>query len=224
MRPGGHTLRRWHSARSTCTEPPAYRTRVATADRRALLAGTALASTLLLGSLFAPAPASAQVTCPTATFPPPGPITVGSPVPINDDIVCINVDNRLNDPGNADSPSFAIFLYTSGGSDYIDLDNSGSLNADYASRAGGVYTRTNSGNSSISIVNSGRLEIVNSGDMIATPLDDAFGIYALTFGDNSGISVLNSASISAMAEAEPFGIYARSLGLSSSIDIVTAAI
>ena len=47
-------------------------------DRKALLLGTALASTLLLGTLISPAPASAQVACPPGTFPPPGPIDINS--------------------------------------------------------------------------------------------------------------------------------------------------
>jgi hypothetical protein len=37
---------------------------IARADRKSLLLGTALASTLLLGSLIAPMPAQADATCP----------------------------------------------------------------------------------------------------------------------------------------------------------------
>jgi len=62
------------------------------ADRKSLLLGTALASTLLFGGVLAPTPAHA-VDCFAAATPPPGasgPIIVFPPV--NDFITCTNTD------------------------------------------------------------------------------------------------------------------------------------
>jgi hypothetical protein len=59
--------------------------RIACAERKLLLLGTALASTLLLASLCAATPARALTNCLTGN-PPPGPITVA----VADDIICVN--------------------------------------------------------------------------------------------------------------------------------------
>jgi hypothetical protein len=87
-------------------------------SRHALLLGTALVSTLLIATATAPAPASAQVTCPPGTFPPPGPITLN---PAGDSVNCVNVFNR----NNAGAP--VIDLVTFGAGQFITLNNSGDL-------------------------------------------------------------------------------------------------
>jgi len=66
-----------------------------TAKRASLLAGTALASTLLLSSLLVPAPAKAA-SC--TQLPSPAPI---SDLNINDFIICVNTEPRTNPAGNA---------------------------------------------------------------------------------------------------------------------------
>jgi hypothetical protein len=85
-------------------------------DRRSLLFGTALVSTLVLGGILAPTPASA-VAC----------IQPASPNPIIDAeatfITCVNTEPRTNAAGNA------IDLTTTGTGSYIDLYNSGLLTA-----------------------------------------------------------------------------------------------
>ncbi|MFZ2017517.1 MAG: hypothetical protein WAU90_02430, partial [Methyloceanibacter sp.] len=84
------------------------------ADRRSLLLGTALASTLLLACLTAPAPALA-VAC---TQPPP-------PAPIADVettfITCINTDTR------ADASQVILLSTSANPGSYIHLYNSGAL-------------------------------------------------------------------------------------------------
>jgi hypothetical protein len=92
------------------------------ADRKSLLLGTALASTLLLGTLVAPAPAHA-LSCPQ---PPGGPINVAS---ATDSIECVNVFDIPT------APTIAIDLATSGDNHFITLGNSGNLGAgDYGIR------------------------------------------------------------------------------------------
>ncbi|MEX1060984.1 MAG: hypothetical protein WED13_08175, partial [Methyloceanibacter sp.] len=89
--PSARTLRRAKLARGLKTKRLTLLPRLGCADRRALLLGTALASTLLIGSLLTPTPAHALTNCLTGN-PPPGPITVA----VADDIICVNVDNRSN--------------------------------------------------------------------------------------------------------------------------------
>jgi hypothetical protein len=71
------------------------------ADRRSLLTGTALASTLLLSSLLAPTPAAA-----IACTQPPSPAAINN-FSTTDPIICINTEPRTavspGDPG-ADLP------------------------------------------------------------------------------------------------------------------------
>jgi len=94
------------------------------ADRKALLLGTALASTLLLGTLIAPSPAAAQVTCainPPNVPAPPGRIEIINP---GDSIDCVNVFDRNNG-----AELEVIHLETDGANEFITLDNSGNLTA-----------------------------------------------------------------------------------------------
>ncbi len=86
-------------------------------DRKALLLGTALASTLVIGALTAPVPATAQVTCPQGT--PPDPIEFLDP---GNSIECVNEDDRNNGTNFA-----SINLTTDSTNEFIFLDNSGKL-------------------------------------------------------------------------------------------------
>lgn len=113
------TLRRAKLARPR-KQSKVHRPKLRSAARKSLLLGTALASTLLLGTLLAPAPVHAAVNCPPGTFPPPGPIAINNPA---DDIVCVNVFDRYNNAGDT------IHLSTNGVNEYIYLNNSGVLTA-----------------------------------------------------------------------------------------------
>jgi hypothetical protein len=129
------------------------------ADRRTLLAGTALASTLLLSTLLTPTPALA-IAC---TQPP-------SPTPINnfsntDPIICVNTEPRTavspGDPG-------AIFLFTTGEGHYINLYNSGPLTGTGLG-ARGIGAFTGGPDASVTVINVG--DIVTDGQQ-------AYGIQA----------------------------------------------
>jgi hypothetical protein len=111
-------------------------------DRRSLLLGTALASTLLTGVLCAPSAALA--------FPPGVPCSTPGPTQIfeysnTSPIVCVNTDTRIGDP-------FAINLYTVGDGLFIDLNNGGTLH----STALGIVTNTSGYQAGIHIVNQRR--------------------------------------------------------------------
>jgi hypothetical protein len=147
--------------------------RIARAERKLLLLGTALASTLLLASLCAATPARALTNCLTGN-PPPGPITVA----VADDIICVNVDNRSN-------AGAVINLSTTGGNNYINLYNSGILTANAAGTAADIETITTGGNSPISIVNVSNIAATSTGGV-------AFGILGQTFDGNSPLSIVNS--------------------------------
>ncbi len=132
--------------------------RFACADRRALLAGTALASTLLIGSLLTPTPAAA-IAC---TQPPsPNPI---STVSVTDPIVCVNTEPRTGVGVDA------IFLQTVGGGHFIDLYNSGTLNTTGLG-AHGMFTQTYGQDAFIHIVNVAG---------IATTGQQSYGIEAIS--------------------------------------------
>ena len=101
---------RSHGRTASCVWP-------AWANRRSLLASTALASTLILGLLAAPSPALA-VNCLTGNPPPPGPILKSTPPGLV--ITCVNTANRT-DAGNV------IDLQTNVAGGFITLLNSGEL-------------------------------------------------------------------------------------------------
>jgi len=153
---------------------------------RALLRGTALASTLLLGTFAAPAPAAAQVPCPPGTFPPPGPISIDGAV---GDINCVNVFDR-NDGGTGT----VIEVRTTNGS--VELDNRGRLVAIDPNAARGINARAQT-----------FLSIFNSGDIIAVAGDQsAFGIDASA---ETTLSIDTRGSILATSDtADAFGINA----------------
>ena len=182
------------------------------ADRKSLLLGTALASTLFIGSALAPKPAHAVTNCLTGN-PPPGAITTN----VTDFIICINVDDRFN-MGPA-----VIKLQATGGNHYIDLLNSGILtNINPAGYANGLAAATSGGNSLISVTNAARIlvdaqsyvygitvgaadgsspvSIVNSADIMAkSAASTAVGLEGITNNGLSPLSIVNSGDISVTA-------------------------
>lgn len=195
--------------------------------RRSLLLGTALASTLLLGTVATPTPAHA-VTCPQ---PPGGPINVNSPV---DSIDCVNVFDifgapsvainlttsnddhfiTLDNSGNLGAGEIGIYTLTTGASSFIDIVNTGDITVSSFAYHVGIFARTGAGaNSPITINNSGTLDVT-------TAVNGAYGIIARTSGANSRIGITNTGDINATSTAtDAYGIYARSSGDSSGITI-----
>ena len=158
------------------------------AGRQALLLGTALASTLVLGSLLTPTTARADVTCPPSTFPPPGPIAIINPV---DDISCINLYDRSNNPPTADA---VIQLTTNNANEFIYAYNSGILTAvNTTGDAFGLVTGTTGASSPIRIENLG--DITATADMSFSSPGLAQGLGAATSGANSAASIDNSGDI-----------------------------
>ncbi|MGH6735654.1 MAG: autotransporter outer membrane beta-barrel domain-containing protein [Methyloceanibacter sp.] len=181
--------------------------RLARADRKALLLGTALASTLLVGSLLAPTPAAAVVNCPVGTFPPPGPIAIVNP---GDSIVCVNVVNR-NDGGTG----AVIDLETNGNGEFIDLFNSGRLTANDAGDAFGILTVTQGASSPTRIENSAGITATSTGDR-------AFGILSDSYGSSSPTTIINSGDVRARGAEESYGLRIYTGGTSSPISIVNS--
>jgi hypothetical protein len=157
-----------YAKRGVATPPPsrtpAILTRLTFADRKSLLLGTALASTLLLGSLLSPTRARAVVNdCAD-----PGPDAVS--ISVSAPVICINSETR-NEPAVA----YAITITTNGSDNYIYVNNSGSLIANNASgSAYGLLAYTHGEYSFIDIKNSATITVT------ATPGGEAFGIYAAT--------------------------------------------
>ena len=196
------------------------------ADRRALLLGTALASTLLLATVTAPAPARA-VPC----------VQPASPNPISDTaiaapITCVNTVARTGDAVDPD----AIRLDTStvGGTDrYITLDNTGRLTSYPTGH--GIYASTGSDGSYIDITNMGIIEtartgilaytsangddspitINNSGNIFGTGYN---GVRARARGENGDITIVNSGDVTFL-DTTGTGIYARTYDDDSRITV-----
>ena len=163
------------SSRRRPTPPPTLFSRLKQADRSLLLVTTALASTLVIGALFTPAPAAA-VNCPQ---PPGGPIAINTNVA---PITCVNVFDITNNAGDA------INLHTDGNANFITLYNSGILTAS----DDGIDTSTTGDDSFITIDNVGDINASNYG---------GHGILAFTNGSansaysTSGIWIENSGDI-----------------------------
>ena len=192
-------------------------------DRKALLLGTALVSTLLISMVAVPGPAHA-VNC---IQPPPT-------TPILDSqttLVCVNGDTRI-----ATGVDAAIDLTTTTGDLY--LNNSGDLIAAYY----GIQTKTTGSNSTTTIVNSGDVTvssgglhvgidayalapyspivITNTGALKVITSGNAYGIRGQTRGSNSDITITNSGDISVTsANGLALGIAALSNGANSSINV-----
>ncbi|MEX1060793.1 MAG: hypothetical protein WED13_07200, partial [Methyloceanibacter sp.] len=116
--PSARTLRRAKLARPAQPRRSAVLPRLRVADRRVLLAGTALASTLLLAALLSPTPAAA-LTCAGDVGTGPAPIIHTA---INDFIICVNTEARTNAAG------YAIQLSTINADHFIELYTTGTLN------------------------------------------------------------------------------------------------
>lgn len=103
-------------------------------DRKALLLGTALASTLLIAAVAAPAPSRAAVTCPSGA----GQISIPNAVNPTEDIICVNTDNRVyNGPAGG-----VIQLSRPSNNAFIYLNNSGTLMGTTTNAAYGVRAHT----------------------------------------------------------------------------------
>src|SRR5680860_88061 len=172
-------------------------------DRRALLLGTALVSTLLLVTVTAPA--HAAVDCIAVSPASPLPIDVNDP---GDDIVCVNTLPRNNNSGDA------IFLSTDGDDEFIRLDNSGRITAS-DTNIDGINTETDGDRSPITIG--------NSGDVKVTAEDDAEGIEASTGdsgpGESSPIMVTNSGDLDVTGGGDADGIDTETYGSNSTTTI-----
>ncbi|MDJ0513255.1 MAG: hypothetical protein QNJ62_07400, partial [Methyloceanibacter sp.] len=228
---------------------PTLRYRFATSSPRVLLMGTALASTFLVATLVAPAPARAQVTMncgadsgvPIQIIPPVGSIN------------CINTLPRIGDPSPTDT---AIRLETDENGEPVVLDTSGRLQS-YSSTqdAYGIAIETDGQNSTVTITNRGDIDEVravgdgddatgifaetnndystisvkNSGDIVATSGKEgesyASGIYVQTFDDYSRITIQNSGRITATspsAKGDAEGIYAYTESSDSSVKVTNS--
>jgi hypothetical protein len=145
-------------------------------------------------SLLIPSPAGA-VVCLQA--PSPNPIntnTVGADQPI----ICVNTDPRTNPAGNA------VNLTTNGAGSYIDLNNSGVLNATNNNFfMSGIFAYTRGRDSPIAIDNAAAITAINNGP------GNAFAIRAKAYRGDSPITIENSGELRAYSvEAAAAGIYA----------------
>jgi autotransporter family porin len=176
-----------------------YTPRLRCADRKSLLLGTALASTLLISAVLTPTPASA-VAC--IQPPSPNPINTNT-LADNQPIICVNTEPRTNPAGNA------INLTTNGAGSFIDLHNSGVLSATNNNFfMSGIFAYTQGLNSPIAIENVAAITATNNGP------GNAFAIRALAERGSSPISIVNS------GELHAYSLNAEAAG----IDAVTAPI
>ena len=192
--------------------PQTLSPRLGCADRKALLLGTALASTLLIAAVVAPTPAHAQASCTiggiAAVVPPPDdPIdfTAGA-----GPIICTNGDTRRADVGAGERA--AIDLYTNGDPYTIYLNNSGLLQVNGAGDGYGIRTETQDDNSGITIVNSGNIDDVDVDD-------NGTGIFAYTYGEDSTIEVTNRGDLTVNAGDDADGISAETVEEESEIEV-----
>jgi autotransporter family porin len=236
--PSVRTRRRAACARSVCPPKCLISPQLPRIDRKALLLGTALASTLLIAAVAAPPPAQAAVTCPSGT----GQISIPNAVNPTEAIICVNTDNRvyngvnggviqlsrpsnnafiyLNNSGTLTgttiNTAYGVRAYTIGINGSIDIVNTGDIQATSLNRfAAGFYAVTTLGNSPITITNSGNVRVSSP-----TTSD---GIFAYTQDDNSAITITESAAITATGTAAAYGIYAKTNGNNSKISITNAS-
>jgi hypothetical protein len=185
------------------------------ADRKSLLLGTALASTLLLGTLLAPTPAHA-VDCFAAATPPPGasgPIIVFPPV--NDSITCTNTADRFNNPALPQAGA-VIRLLTTGDLHFIDLYNGGDLTSiSSALVAYGISSITDGDGSPVSIVNSGDVAVITTGL-------SGYGISGETHGVGSSVTIINSGDLDITSADDPGGILSITSDAGSPISITNS--
>jgi Autotransporter beta-domain/Autochaperone Domain Type 1 len=191
--------------RSTRQTAAPNRARDSVPDRNGLLLGTALASTLLIGALVAPAPAHAVVTC-------AGDAGLG-PTPIShlgefDSIVCVNTE-----PRTAVGAQAAIDLSTTGDDFPVILNSEGRLQATNAGLANGIRTTTVGERSDITIENRGDIGVVAEGA-------NAHGIFAFTLETDSPIEITHRGDVTVSSDtSEAYGVYAYSVGSYSPLSI-----
>jgi autotransporter-like protein/autochaperone domain-containing protein len=161
-------------------------------DRRGLLAGTALVSTLFIGTLLAPTPASAQQA--VSILLSPNPVTVDNANDCIFDGNCIEITTNgdgafidLTNSGNLTAGLFGILTATAGPNSPISIVNTGIISASNLSTyTDGITAFTSGGNSPIAIDNSGDISARGQ------------GIYAVASGygsDSSPVTINNSARI-----------------------------
>jgi hypothetical protein len=211
------------------SQTPAILTRLTFADRKSLLLGTALASTLLIGTLLVPPRAAAAIlTCAGDVGTGPAPISHSN----TDPIICLNTESGTATLVSQD----AIYLATGASGAYIDLTNTatGTLTSNYRD---GIGTRTSNGNSPTSINNaatisavydgifayaqsySSPISITNSGDVTVTnTVFHAYGISAIAIAIYSPISIVNSGRLNVTAAGA--GISALTYAPGSNIAIL----
>jgi len=179
--------------------------RFKTADRKALLLGTALASTLLVASLAAPTEAQAASSCTVGgvnfVLPdPPDPIDIVNTPPGN--IVC---ENDVMRTGDGTSGFAAINLETDDDAEPIVLDTDGPLDSyNFAGNAYGIRTVTDGLGSTITITNDGGIDVETGGDNAG-----AYGISATTAGENSRVEIVNHGDI----EVDTNGGFSNAYGI-----------
>src|SRR5665811_2367352 len=218
------------AAQSSFIEQWAGLKRPVESDRRSLLLGTALASTLLMGTLAAPTPAAA-LTCAVYVGTGPAPISL---LNTNDSIICVNTEARANAAGNA------IELGTYNADHSISLNSSGALTASNGASAFGIFATTDGTNSPIDVVNSGDIwtrvtsgyaigvgaisnssdspiGIDNSGDITARSAAVAAGIFGITTAGDSPINIVNSGDLSIDAGQDGMGIRSQASGGSATV-------
>ena len=184
---------------------------------------SALRSPRRLSSAVCPRRCRRRFTCAGDVGTGPAPI---SHIAINDFIICVNTEARTNAAG------YAIQLSTVEINHFIDLHNSGDLNAVNVGNAFGIFAQLNGSNSPVSVENIGDItaisatflargsvltaddsipiDIVNSGDIAATGTTyRAYGILAFALYDGSAIEILNSGDITVSAGEAGYGISAR---------------
>src|SRR5665811_245230 len=188
------------AAQSSFIEQRAGLKRPVESDRRSLLLGTALASTLLMGTLAAPTPAAA-LTCAVYVGTGPAPISL---LNTNDSIICVNTEARANAAGNA------IELGTYNADHSISLNSSGALTASNGASAFGIFATTDGTNSPIDVVNSGDIWTrVTSGY--------AIGVGAISNSSDSPIGIDNSGDLSIDAGQDGMGIRSQASGGSATV-------
>jgi Autochaperone Domain Type 1 len=241
-----------HGGECCCSYPVLSRpVSLGRAKRGSLLAGTALASTLLLGSIAVPSSASAQqaVFIPASPFPVTltnnkNCVFLGTCALINTFGIAASID--FTNTGNfavAGPGALGISTNTAALLGSIKLNNSGNI-ATAGLGAIGISANTVAGLSPVEIVNSGDIataglgaigisatttllathspiSITNSGDL-ATAGYGAIGINALTTSNASPIEIVNGGDI-ATTGATAVGVLAQAYGQSSNVTIDNTA-
>jgi len=229
------SAQRIEAAQSSFIQHRAGPKRLAKSDRRSLLLGTALASTLLFGNLVAPSTASAQAACPPGTFPPPDSIQIVNP---GNDIVCVNAFDRnngginlsviqlqtgltsnaisVNNSGvltatNAGGYGFGIFTMADGNYSLTNIDNSGAITAN-ADQAGAIVGSSSGDDSPLSIT--------NNGDLSADAGNDALAARGYTSGANSAVTITNTGDATVAGDGNAFGLSGQTVGSGSPVSIV----